>query len=364
MTRTLLLICLSVFLFSCKSEKKFEITGRFHGMEEGKLLLKTLEKGQLVGVDTTDIVNGEFQFSGDIEMPQLFYILIDDKKPLPPFFVEQGSMVVEAFADSLDKTVFTGSKTHDEFKLFMDQYTRFAGEVQQQQSKYRMAHAGGNEEKVIEAKAEFEAAVDNQRVFARNFVSNYKHSVVAPFVVRWQLAEKMTVPELDEVMEVMEAEVKKLIYYKELKAFNEERKKVIIGAVAPDFAFNDTGGNPIALSSLRGKILLVDFWASWCRPCRIENPDIVKIYHQYKDKGFDILGVSLDYKKEEWLDAIEKDGLTWHHVSDLKGKRSEAVRLFRINAIPYNLLLDAEGRIIARNLHGVALENKLKELLD
>ena len=135
------------------------------------------------------------------------------------------------------------------------------------------------------------------------------------------------------------------------------------GAEAPDFAQNDPDGNPIKLSELRGKVVLVDFWASWCGPCRRENPNVVRMYNKYKDQGFEILGVSLDKTKNAWLKAIEKDQLTWPHVSDLRGWKNEVAQLYSVTSVPATILLDREGRIIARNLRGPPLEAKVGEVL-
>jgi peroxiredoxin len=134
------------------------------------------------------------------------------------------------------------------------------------------------------------------------------------------------------------------------------------GATAPLFTQNDVLGKPVSLASLRGKVVLVDFWASWCTPCRGENPNLVKEYEMYKDKGFEILGVSLDSSKEYWLKAIETDGLPWVHVSDLKGWENEAGRLYGVRSVPSNYLIDKTGKIIATNLIGEQLNKKLAEV--
>jgi peroxiredoxin len=136
-----------------------------------------------------------------------------------------------------------------------------------------------------------------------------------------------------------------------------------IGTMAPDITMPDVNGNNFSLSSLKGKYVLVDFWASWCGPCRGENPNLVAAYNKYKNKNFTILGVSLDKTKDAWLEAIKKDGLTWTHISDLKFWDSEAVGLYGFNGIPYNVLLDPTGKIIADNLRGSDLERKLQEVL-
>ena len=151
-------------------------------------------------------------------------------------------------------------------------------------------------------------------------------------------------------------------YMADLKKNIDDAKNFIIGAVAPDFEQNTPDDKPMKLSDLRGKVVLVDFWASWCGPCRRENPHVVKLYDKYKSKGFEVLGVSLDRKKNSWEKAIVKDKLTWSHVSDLKGWKNKVAKQYSVTSVPHTILLDKEGRILARNLRGADLDAKLKEL--
>src|SRR6185436_6372311 len=136
-----------------------------------------------------------------------------------------------------------------------------------------------------------------------------------------------------------------------------------VGKQAPEISLPDTEGKIVKLSSFRGQYVLVDFWASWCAPCRGENPNVVKAYNTFKDKNFTVLGVSLDQNKQQWLDAIKSDGLNWYQISDLKYWNSAAVGLYGFEGIPFNVLVNPEGKIVATNLRGVALENKLQEIL-
>lgn len=167
-------------------------------------------------------------------------------------------------------------------------------------------------------------------------------------------------------IEVAEKLKKEWPNYTHAKSFIEmvdNMKKTAIGQPAPEIALPDTTGAVVKLSSMKGKYVLVDFWAKWCGPCRQENPNVVRVFNKYKDKGFTVFGVSLDRSKQDWLKAIKDDNLTWTHVSDLKYWQSEAAKTYNISGIPFSLLVDPKGIIIAKNLRGRALDTKLEEIL-
>jgi peroxiredoxin len=197
----------------------------------------------------------------------------------------------------------------------------------------------------------------------KKFIKNNPSSFVTPSILR-SLSYEMEAGEIETAINAMDTSVSKIPVVQELKVRVEAMKKVAIGQKAPDFTLNDIDGNPVSLSSKIGsKVLLVDFWAAWCGPCRQENPNVVKVYNEFKNKGFDIFGVSLDQSKDDWVKAIADDKLTWTHVSDLKYWGSDAAKLYAVNSIPANFLLDETGTIIARNLRGDDLRNKVSEIL-
>jgi peroxiredoxin len=169
-------------------------------------------------------------------------------------------------------------------------------------------------------------------------------------------------PFIDSVALVVEEKIPDYRIKNEFIARIEGLRKLSPGAIAPEIELPDQHGNLLSLSSLRGKYVLIDFWAAWCGPCRRENPNVVKLYNKYKGPDFEIFGVSLDRKKEDWIQAIQDDGLMWKHVSDLQYFNSEAARDYSIDAIPATYLIDKEGKIIGKNLRGKSLEDKLAEL--
>jgi len=196
------------------------------------------------------------------------------------------------------------------------------------------------------------------------FIKTHPQSNVGGYAIWAVTFDWPKIPEYDEMYNALSPQVKQGKYGKLAEEKIVTLKGITIGYPAINFAQPDVNGKSVSLNSLKGKVVLVDFWASWCGPCRAENPAVVAAYQKYKDKGFDVLGVSLDQNKDKWLQAIQKDGLTWTHVSDLKGWQNEAAKKYSVTSIPFNVLIDKDGKVLAKGLRGPALEEKLAEIFD
>ena len=363
MRNVIAIMVFALAFISCQSAKnEFSIKGSIAGIEKGKVYLQKIVDDKPVSIDSTEVVSGKFTFKGKMEMPDLRILRLNSQDYLAQFFLDNANIIVTAKKDSLRRTKITGSPTQDIFQIYINEMEKLNKEINTLKGKYQSAISTGNSETAEKAKIDGKAMIDNNKVFTKNFVKEHSNSVVSAFITLNQLANQVDVKELDSIASKFSPEIGSSVYVVKLKEIIQLKKSTDIGAVAPDFTMNDPDGKPIKLSSLRGKVVMVDFWASWCGPCRQENPNIVKLYGQFHPKGFEIIGVSLDRTKEEWMKAIKADNLTWIHVSDLKFWQNAAARLYAVNLIPQSFLLDKDGKIIGKGLRGEELGKKLAQL--
>lgn len=312
---------------SCAEEKKgYVIDGQITDVKDGMMYLKKYVGKSFVNVDSTAIVDGKFKFEG-VAPEAIAHGLTTIKgsnRPMP-FFLDNDVMQVQ-MNESAKELSITGSVVNDIY-LRNAKITRSKG-----------------------------YSLDS-------LIAAHPASPVAAYFVVKDFAYKLDLEGMKAVRAKFDASLDGSAYIQQIESMISRMEKVQVGSIAPEFTLPDVDGNPVSLSSFRGKYLLVDFWAAWCPDCRKENPNIVSAWEKYKDKNFAVLGVSLDRTREQWLAAIEKDKLSWTQVSDLKFWDSEAAVLYCIRWIPMSFLIDPEGKIVAIGLEGEELHNKLEELL-
>lgn len=363
MRNLLAILVLSLTVFSCHTPKdEFSIKGTIAGIETGKVYLQKIVDGRPKTIDSTSLEGGKFTFKGKMEIADMRILKLNQQDYFAQLFLDNSDVKIIAKKDSLRSTKISGSPTQDIFTIYNTEMERLNKDVAKLQEKYQNAMSTGNADEARKTEIEYQAIIDNMKVFTKNFVKEHNTSVVAAYITLVQLSAQLEGSELDSIIAKFPAEISKSEYVIKVKEIAEGLKKTTVGAIAPDFTMNDPEGNPVQLSSLRGKVVLIDFWASWCKPCRQENPNVVKLYQKYNGKGFQIIGVSLDRSKEEWVKAIKDDQLSWVHVSDLQFWQNAAARLYSVSQIPQSFLLDKEGKIIAKGLRGEQLAEKLNEL--
>lgn len=312
---------------SCTAEKKgYVIDGQVTDVKEGVMYLKKYVDKSFVDVDSAVIVDGKFKFEGVVSEP-LAHGLTTVKASNRPqvFFLDNDAMQVTL--NESGKELNIAGSVANEIYLRNAKITRSKG-----------------------------YSLDS-------LIAAHPASAVAAYFVVKDFAYKLDLEGMKAVRAKFDASLDNSSYIQQIESMIARMEKVQVGSIAPDFTLPDVDGNPVSLSSFRGKYVLVDFWAAWCPDCRKENPNIVAAWEKYKDKNFTVLGVSLDRKRDQWLAAIEKDKLAWTQVSDLKYWSSDAAVLYCIRWIPMSYLIDPEGKIVAIGLEGEELHNKLEELL-
>jgi peroxiredoxin len=331
----------------------YQINGHIEGLGDQKVYLSRSYSGK----DLTDSVlaqNGVFIFKGT-SPGTLIYGLRLGKQFMSVAIQSNEHVKIEGVLSKLNEVVVTGAKEQKVWKEWGQTWSVVSGRAGQL---YKALDSIGEKGDRTPVNAEFEKL--NLRLIdsVEHFVKRHPSSAISPYVITDRFVTYPNPEKAQSTYALLTVAGKNSIYGKELGDALKVGAKTGIG-VKPDFTIPDQNGKPIKLSSLKGKVVLVDFWASWCGPCRKENPNLVKAYAKYHDKGFEILGISLDDKKDNWLKAIDADKLTWLHASDLKGWKSDLAQEYGIRSIPMNFLVDANGKIIAKDLRGEELEKKL-----
>ena len=376
MKKIFLLASSCFFMLSCATDTNYEVSGTIDNLEDGTAvyLQRIDENKRLAAVDTTTIKDGKFTFKEEkLAEPEMNLLTVEGINANVIFIAENEKIKITAYKDSLRSSKVKGGKENEYFGEYFNEVISSSKEKQKLQQEGMAAMRSGQSETIEVIKNEMEAIDKSSTRKRLALIDEHPDAMVSTIILNDLIGTGMlTADEASDAFDSLSTKLKESAKGKEIseviakmKAQEIASKLASIGNAAPEFSAPTPEGDELALKDVLGKYTIVDFWASWCRPCRQENPNVVKLYNKYHDKGLNIISVSLDRpeEKDRWLQAIENDKMDWYHVSNLKYWQDPIVRQYGITAIPATYLLDEKGIIIDKNLRGDALAEKLESLL-
>ena len=351
------IVAASMTLAACNAQSGYKVTGTVEGMPDGKAIIATVNGSTLDTLAKADVKNGSFEFTGNVSEPTGAYIMVIGQRGAIPFMLENANITISAGQAGLTVTGSEGQKIYDQFMAINATAQQEAMKLQQE-----FQAANGDQAKIQAIQEAYAKLMTDVQAKETELIKANPDSYVSAFVIASGMGQ-MEYEQLKERYNLLGEKAKAGAQGKAIAAQIAKLESTAIGQIAPNFTITTPEGESISLYDIKGKVKLIDFWASWCGPCRGENTHVVEIYKEYHPKGLEIFGVSLDNNKEAWVKAIADDGLVWKHGSDLKGWQSAPAQLYSVSGIPHTVLLDENNKIIAKNLRGDELKQKIAELL-
>lgn len=369
MKKLILIVALATFAISCKKDG-YEISGTAKGIENGKkVFLETIdETGVSIFIDTAIVSNEAFTMEGRLKQGVEFAYLKFENNASLPIILENGNIKIEFVKDSVLNSKISGTKNNDYFQSFNNENLPLIKEAMKFQDEYMTAVQNRDTTAVLGFKKKFMTFQKDMNNKSITFIKKNTDSYLSLLLLDNFIKTKfLSIEEAKDYFNKFSEEVKSTTIGQKIKKEVEQtpiQADLTIGKPAPNFSAPSPDGKTISLKESLGKVTIVDFWASWCGPCRAENPNVVAMYNELHSKGLNIIGVSLDKDAAKWKKAIAKDKLTWAHVSNLKFWDEPIAKQYNVQSIPATFILDAKGNIVAKDLRGDALKTKVKELLE
>ncbi|MCL6523207.1 MAG: AhpC/TSA family protein [Thermoflavifilum sp.] len=315
-------------------------------------------------VDSSHIVQSHFRFQLPVDSTRLFgFFLEGQRTPLITLLSPGAKIQIDGAASDFANARVKGAPEAEAMQAYVDAFRPLGKRAEALNQAIQQMQANSDTSKIQPLRDQVNQFNADVVRTGLDFIHQHPNSVASVLILMNELRERIPPHELQQAFETLTPTIQASHYGRAAQAYIQSALLTAEGSIAPDFTLPDTNGVPVKLSSFRGKYVLIDFWASWCGPCRIESPYVVEAYQKFKDKNFTILGVSLDYDRDRWLKAIHDDHLEWTQVSDLKYWQNAAAVQYQVESIPANFLLDPEGRIIAKNLRGEELTATLAQIL-